>query len=70
MTGGAGHVLSAVARFVSGHRDASKCRLGDEEPENVEMSQCLQRLGVNFVDTRDKHDRNRFFHFSGEDALS
>ena len=72
MTGGAGYVLSreAVTRFVSGHGDASKCRPGDEGPEDVEMSRCLQRLGVNFVDTRDKYGRNRFFHFSGEDALS
>lgn len=72
MTGGAGYVLSreAVARFVSGHGDASKCRPGDEGPEDVEMSRCLQRLGVNFLDTRDKYGRNRFFHFSGEDALS
>ena len=72
MTGGAGYVLSreAVTRFVSGHGDASKCRPGDEGPEDVEMSRCLQRLGVNFLDTRDKYGRNRFFHFSGEDALS
>ena len=72
MSGGAGYVLSreAVARFVTGHGNGSKCRAGDEGPEDVEMSRCLQRLGVNFLDTRDKYGRNRFFHFSGEDVLS
>jgi len=72
MTGGAGYVLSmeAARLFVSGQGDQGRCRPGDRGPEDVEMSRCLQRLGVSFVDTRDKYGRNRFFHTSGEDALS
>ena len=59
MSGGAGYVLSreAVRRFVSGHVDQTKCRPVDEGPEDMEMSRCLQRLGVSFIDTRDKNGR-------------
>ena len=62
MTGGAGYVLSRefVRRFVSGHVDQTKCRPGDEGPEDMEMSRCLQRLGVSFIDTRDKN--GRYYH--------
>merc|ERR1719206_983776 len=34
------------------------------------MARCLQGFGVDFIDTRDKYGRQRFFHFSGEDSLS
>ena len=59
MTGGAGYVLSreAVKQFVSGMSDASKCRSGDKGSEDVEISRCLQALGVNFIDTRDEFGR-------------
>ena len=59
MTGGAGYVLSreAARLFVSGHQDPNKCRPGIVGPEDVEMSRCLQRLGVSFIDTRDKYGR-------------
>jgi glycoprotein-N-acetylgalactosamine 3-beta-galactosyltransferase len=59
MTGGAGYVLSreAVRRFVAGHSDPGICRPGEEGPEDVEMSRCLQRLGASFIDTRDKYGR-------------
>ena len=65
MTGGAGYVLSreAVRRFVSGHVDQTKCRPGDEGPEDVEISRCLQRLGVSFIDTRDKNGRYCHRHY-------
>ena len=67
MTGGAGYVLSreAVRRFAAGHNDSTLCRPGLLGPEDVEMSRCLQRLGVSFVDTRDSLGRNRFFHQVG-----
>ena len=87
MTGGAGYVLSrrALEIFVAGQGDNTTCRAGDQGPEDVEIARCLQRLGVNFIDTRDKFGRqnrllgilmlmlqirNRFFHISGEDAVS
>ena len=59
MTGGAGYVLSreAARLFVSGHNDTTKCRPGNQGPEDVEISRCLQRLGVSFIDTRDKYGR-------------
>ena len=60
MTGGAGYVLSmeAARLFVTGQGDQGRCRPGDRGPEDVEMSRCLQRLGVSFVDTRDKYGRD------------
>lgn len=72
MTGGSGYAMSREAAriFVAGHSASGKCRPGNVGPEDVEMSRCLQRLGVNFIDTRDKYGRNRFSHFSGEDSLS
>ena len=65
MSGGAGYVLSrvAVGRFVSGHVDQTKCRPGDVGPEYVEMARCLQRLGVSFIDTRDKNGRYSHGHY-------
>ena len=59
MTGGAGYVLSkeAARLFVSGQGDKDKCRPRDKGPEDVEMSRCLQRMGVSFIDTRDKYGR-------------
>ena len=66
MTGGAGYALSreAARMFVSGHASSSKCRPGDVGPEDVEMSRCLQRLGVSFVDTRDKMGRYECISYS------
>ena len=57
MSGGAGYVLSreAVRRFREGQE--TSCRPGDLGPEDVEMSRCLQRLGVSFIDTRDSQGR-------------
>ena len=57
MSGGAGYVLSreAVRRFRDGQE--ASCRPGDLGPEDVEMSRCLQRLGVSFIDTRDSEGR-------------
>ena len=57
MSGGAGYVLSreAVRRFREGQE--TSCRPGDLGPEDVEMSRCLQRLGVSFIDTRDSEGR-------------
>lgn len=71
MTGGAGYVLSreAVRRFAVSHNDSTLCRPGLHGPEDVEMSRCLQRLGVSFVDTRDSQGRNRFFHQVGGDSF-
>ena len=66
MTGGAGYALSreAARMFVAGHSSSSKCRPGDEGPEDVEMSRCLQRLGASFVDTRDKMGRYECISYS------
>ena len=57
MSGGAGYVLSreAVRRFSQGQEKS--CRPGNIGPEDVEMSRCLQRLGVSFIDTRDTEGR-------------
>ena len=57
MSGGAGYVLSkeAVRRFREGQE--TSCRPGNSGPEDVEMSRCLQRLGVSFIDTRDSQGR-------------
>ena len=57
MSGGAGYVLSreAVRRFREGQNQS--CRPGNLGPEDVEMSRCLQRLGVSFIDTRDSEGR-------------
>ena len=54
MSGGAGYAMSksAVELFISNNSDATKCRPGLFGPEDVEMSRCLQRLGVSFIDTR------------------
>ena len=59
MTGGSGYAMSREAAriFVAGHSASGKCRPGNVGPEDVEMSRCLQRLGVNFIDTRDKYGR-------------
>ena len=59
MAGGAGYVLSrrAVNQFAVGQADPTKCRSGDTGNEDLEIALCLQRLGVDFIDTRDKYGR-------------
>ena len=59
MTGGAGYAMSkaAVQMFVSGYKNYDICRPGVVGPEDVEMARCLQGLGVDFIDTRDKYGR-------------
>ena len=72
MSGGAGYVLSkeAVHRFVEiGLRDESKCRVDPGGAEDLEMGQCLQRLGVKAGDSRDELGRERFHPFEPEHHL-
>jgi len=61
MVGGAGYVVSkqAVKEFVERNGEEDKCKPGDEGPEDVEISRCLQRLGASFIDTRDTYGRFR-----------
>ncbi|XP_069680669.1 glycoprotein-N-acetylgalactosamine 3-beta-galactosyltransferase 1-like [Periplaneta americana] len=69
MSGGAGYVLSREALKLvveQGLPDKDKCQQEDNHPEDLEMGQCLQNVGVKSVDTRDSHGRGRFFHFTPE----
>ncbi|XP_050301335.1 glycoprotein-N-acetylgalactosamine 3-beta-galactosyltransferase 1-like isoform X2 [Anthonomus grandis grandis] len=63
MSGGAGYVLSkeALKRFVQEALPNSKvCRQEDTGDEDVEISKCLQGVGVNLGNSLDEEDRNRF----------
>ena len=59
MAGGAGYVLSkqAVKEFTERNKEENMCKSGEDGPEDVEMSRCLQRLGASFIDTRDVDGR-------------
>ncbi|CAG9769859.1 unnamed protein product [Ceutorhynchus assimilis] len=63
MSGGAGYILSkeALRRFVE---DALPnrhiCRSKDTGDEDVEISKCLQAVGVELGDSLDNENRNRF----------
>ena len=48
---------AAAQMFVSGYKNYDICRPGVVGPEDVEMARCLQGLGVDFIDTRDKYGR-------------
>ena len=63
MSGGAGYVLSreALKRFVtSGLHNQKFCTASDTGHEDIEIGLCLDRCGVEFIDTRDRLGRHRF----------
>ncbi|XP_070566807.1 glycoprotein-N-acetylgalactosamine 3-beta-galactosyltransferase 1-like isoform X2 [Ptychodera flava] len=63
MSGGAGYTLSkaGLVRLVDvGLSNDSLCQKGEKGIEDVLMGQCLERLGVQHGDSRDRSGRNRF----------
>ncbi|KZS02144.1 Uncharacterized protein APZ42_000934, partial [Daphnia magna] len=65
-SGGAGYALSkeATRRFVTiGYHNASLCRKDHGGAEDVEMANCMEKLNVSAMDTRDSQGRGRFFPF-------
>ncbi|XP_032783415.2 glycoprotein-N-acetylgalactosamine 3-beta-galactosyltransferase 1 [Daphnia magna] len=65
-SGGAGYALSkeAIRRFVTiGYHNASLCRKDHGGTEDVEMANCMEKLNVSAMDTRDSQGRGRFFPF-------
>jgi glycoprotein-N-acetylgalactosamine 3-beta-galactosyltransferase len=72
MSGGAGYVLSkeALRLFVEKGLSAEhspKCKDDkDHGPEDVNMGQCLEAVGVSAGDSRDSLSRGRFFPFVPE----
>ncbi|KAJ8731602.1 hypothetical protein PYW07_004766 [Mythimna separata] len=72
MSGGAGYVLSreALDRFVNKALPTpTLCRDDDHGAEDVEMGKCLDKIGVRAMDSRDEHQRGRFFPFVPNDHL-
>jgi glycoprotein-N-acetylgalactosamine 3-beta-galactosyltransferase len=74
MSGGAGYVLSkeALRRFVEiGLTNSTLCppSTADETDEDVEMGKCLEILGVEAGDTRDRFGRNRFLPLTPENHI-
>ena len=67
MSGGAGYVLSkeALYRFATLGLQTEKprCRKTDGGAEDLEMGICMQRLGVQTIDSRDLQSRQRFHPF-------
>ncbi|XP_070564632.1 glycoprotein-N-acetylgalactosamine 3-beta-galactosyltransferase 1-like [Ptychodera flava] len=67
--GGAGYVISkaALRKLVEiGLKNDSLCSPEEQGPDDVKLSQCLERLGVPHRDSRDEYGKQRFFHFSVE----
>lgn len=64
-SGGAGYVMSREALKRLGSRQQGLCHesRGDED---VEIAECLKRLGVEFGESRDALGRNRFLCFDPE----
>ncbi|KAI9559032.1 hypothetical protein GHT06_015821 [Daphnia sinensis] len=65
-SGGAGYALSkeATRRFVTiGYPNASLCRKDHGGAEDVEMANCMEKLNVSAMDTRDSQGRGRFFPY-------
>lgn len=72
MSGGAGYVLShkAVKLLVEkGVDDSSVCRSDGGGAEDLELGQCMQKLGVQAGDSRDAMGRERFMPFVPEHHL-
>ncbi|XP_070564631.1 glycoprotein-N-acetylgalactosamine 3-beta-galactosyltransferase 1-like [Ptychodera flava] len=66
MDGGAGYVISksVLKKLVEiGMKNASLCSQRQRGSEDVVMSQCLERLGVSYGDSRDEYGKQRFFRF-------
>ncbi|XP_070567005.1 glycoprotein-N-acetylgalactosamine 3-beta-galactosyltransferase 1-like [Ptychodera flava] len=67
--GSAGYVISKAAsrKLVEiGLKNDSLCSPEEQGPDDIKLSQCLERLGVPHRDSRDEHGKQRFFHFSVE----
>ncbi|GAU90490.1 hypothetical protein RvY_02897 [Ramazzottius varieornatus] len=66
MSGGAGYALNRLAlrRFVENGLRTKVCRTDPGGYEDAEMGICLDKLGVNFADSRDGEGKSRFFPFS------
>jgi len=62
-SGGAGYILSREAVKLLGKKGLTNdtiCRGEQDGTEDVEMGTCMQNLGVNIVDSRDKEEEERF----------
>jgi len=73
MSGGAGYVLSkeAVKRFnEEALNNATLCSQDDGGAEDVNMGNCLKKVGVVSVDSRDNFGRFRFLPFTPGDHMS
>ncbi|XP_022695748.1 glycoprotein-N-acetylgalactosamine 3-beta-galactosyltransferase 1-like isoform X3 [Varroa jacobsoni] len=70
MSGGAGYVLSkeALDRFAEGHKDA--CRKDPGGAEDVNMGECLAKLGVEAGNSRDQFGGERFLPLSAPAHLT
>ncbi|XP_055356728.1 glycoprotein-N-acetylgalactosamine 3-beta-galactosyltransferase 1-like [Paramacrobiotus metropolitanus] len=66
MSGGAGYVLSreAVRRLIERGLNKQRCRNDSGGDEDLEMGRCLERVNVKPKNSRDEHDRGRFFPFN------
>ena len=71
-SGGAGYVLDDVSLSLVAEsflHDPDYCLSRTETSvEDVYMANCLRRLGVLPLETRDDHHRERFHHFSPADS--
>ncbi|KAK9501664.1 hypothetical protein O3M35_012348 [Rhynocoris fuscipes] len=73
LAGGAGYVLSktTLRKFITeALPDYDKCQFSDIGDEDVEISKCMENIGVKVRNTRDSIGKERFFQIPTELILS